>query len=149
MTSSDTTNPEFKGSDYEESEDYERLKRQIDRVGTTMQDGAWRTLGEISAITGDPEASISRQLRYLREERNGGWDVQKRVRGSREGGLWEYRIVKPTRYKQTTAHNSVPKQKPRLTKTNAAEWLADLMDLVDKANAAGVSIGNGVYCLEQ
>lgn len=41
-------------------------------------------------VTGDPEASISAQLRHLRKHRFGGHDVQKRRRN--DGAQWEYRL---------------------------------------------------------
>ena len=57
-----------------------------------MIDGEWRTLSEIEFITGDPQASISAQLRHLRKERFGGYLVELRSRGDRENGLFEYRL---------------------------------------------------------
>lgn len=86
--------PHFNGSDYSPAVDYERLSNQHERVKAAMVDGNWRTLGEISDLTGDPAASISAQLRHLRKERFGSWIVEKRSRGSRIVGLYEYRISK-------------------------------------------------------
>lgn len=59
-----------------------------------MMDHAWRTLDEISSLTGDPPASISAQLRHLRKERFGSHIVEKRRRGERETGLFEYRVFR-------------------------------------------------------
>lgn len=42
---------------------------------------------------GDPAASVSAQLRHLRKPRFGGFVVEKRPRGDRERGLWEYRLA--------------------------------------------------------
>jgi len=70
--------------------DCDRLCGQIKRVYELMRDGLWRSLAEIEAATGDPQASISAQLRHLRKYRFGGHDVQKRRRG--ESGTWEYRM---------------------------------------------------------
>jgi hypothetical protein len=40
----------------------------------------WLTLGELRALTGYGEASISAQLRHLRKMENGGYAVVKRHR---------------------------------------------------------------------
>jgi hypothetical protein len=53
-------------------------------------DGKWRTLADISAVTGDPEASVSARLRDLRKVKFGGLSVQRRYAG---GGLWQYRVL--------------------------------------------------------
>ena len=61
----------FNGAVYDPDYDDARLTKQIGRVYDCMKDGKWRTLQEISNITGDPVASISAQLRHLRKERFG------------------------------------------------------------------------------
>ena len=72
----------FNGADYQPARDDERLSRQIDRVFGCMKDGRPRTLGQIAAITGDPEASVSAQLRHLKKKKFaaefGNWDLGKR-----------------------------------------------------------------------
>jgi len=73
--------------------DDKRLKGQILRVYNCMKDSKWRTLREISDITGDGEASISAQLRHLRKDRFGGHTVNKQSRGERDNGLWEYQLI--------------------------------------------------------
>ena len=83
----------FNGPDYDPEFDDERLTKQLDRIFNLMKDGNWRTLSEISQITGDPPASISAQLRHLRKERFGSHTVLKRDRGDREHGLFEYRLI--------------------------------------------------------
>jgi hypothetical protein len=85
----------FDGPDYVPELDDARLSRQIDRVRDCMLDGLWRTLGEIEATTGDPQSSISAQLRHLRKSRFGSWVVEKRRRDSPERGLFEYRLSRP------------------------------------------------------
>ena len=87
--------PHFAGNDYRPGFDQERLTGQIRRVFDSMKDGRWRTLGEIAAVTGDPEASISAQLRHLRKPRFGQWIVEKQARGERAVGLYEYRLLPP------------------------------------------------------
>lgn len=87
----------FDGSDYVDSIDRKRLAGQILRVHDAMIDGRWRTVNEIHAITGDPHASISAQLRHLRKPKFGKYLVAKRPRGKREDGLYEYQVLKPER----------------------------------------------------
>lgn len=85
--------PRFNGSDYVPKYDDKRLTGQIERVYNVMKDGAWRTLSEIEQLTGDPQASISAQLRHLRKARFGSHTIDKRPRGERERGLFEYKLT--------------------------------------------------------
>jgi len=85
----------FHGSDYEPDLDQARLASQHVRIRTLMLDGEWRTLRQIEAITGDPPASISAQLRFLRRPRFGSYRVDKRRCGDPRHGLYEYRLVPP------------------------------------------------------
>lgn len=86
-------NIQFNGSDYDPQYDQNRLTNQLQRVFDCMKDSKWRTLDEISIVTKDPHASISAQLRHLRKERFGKHIVEKRYRGDREQGLWEYKLI--------------------------------------------------------
>ena len=81
---------DFDGETYERGRDQVRLNGQQLRVWRVVRDGRWRTLGDISEATGDPEASISARLRDLRKARFGRHTVERRHVG---GGLWEYRVV--------------------------------------------------------
>lgn len=83
----------FNGSDYCPALDDRRLRGQIKRIYYLMKDGRFRTLGEIGRLTGDPQASISAQLRHLRKKRFGENQVNKRPRGERENGLFEYQLI--------------------------------------------------------
>lgn len=83
----------FDGSDYDHDIDSPRLTDQHLRVRELMKDHVWRTLREISEGTGDPEASVSAQLRHLRKPRFGSWVVEKRPRSDRKNGLFEYRLM--------------------------------------------------------
>lgn len=85
----------FNGSDYEPAWDDERLGNQHERIKRLMSDARWRALKEISEVTGDPPSSVSAQLRHLRKERFGSYIVEKRIRGEREKGLYEYRVLDP------------------------------------------------------
>ena len=69
--------------------DDHRLAGQILRIVSCMADGRWRSLADIEAITGDPAASISAQLRHLRKRRFGGHTVNKEYLGE---GLWVYQL---------------------------------------------------------
>lgn len=77
-----TLEPEF---------DRPRLARQLEQVLGVMLDGTWRTLAELSSVTGAPEASVSARLREIRAL---GHVVERRRRGLPSGGLHEYRIAR-------------------------------------------------------
>ncbi len=70
--------------------DCDRLCGQILRVYDAMYGGQWLTLAEIHNITGDPEASISAQIRHLRKYRFGAHQIDKRRRN--DGNQWEYKL---------------------------------------------------------
>jgi len=77
----------FNGDDYQPDRDDVRMSGQLERVFNCMKDGQWRTLGKISEVTGDPEASISAQLRHLRKDRFGGHTIEKEYISN---GLYRY-----------------------------------------------------------
>ena len=80
----------FNGADYDHARDAARLTLQHERVLAVMQDHKPHTLSEIADITGDPEASVSAQLRHLRKPRFGGHQITKTHLGH---GLYEYLLV--------------------------------------------------------
>jgi len=80
----------FDGADYDRSRDDVRLTGQILRVWECVSDGGWRTLKEIAQVTGDPEASVSAQLRHLRKPRFGGYTVEREYITN---GLYKYRVI--------------------------------------------------------
>lgn len=82
----------FDGQCFDPALDQARLTGQILRIRDLMSDGTWRTLAEISRATGDPEASVSAQLRHLKKSRFGSHQIDKRRRGLETRGLWEYRL---------------------------------------------------------
>lgn len=86
----DPTTARFDGPDYVPALDQARLSGQIRRIYDLICDGRWRTLGEMEAATGDPQASISAQLRHLRKRRFGAHTIDRR---RRTPGTWEYRLV--------------------------------------------------------
>lgn len=86
-------NARFNGSDYEPELDDKRLQGQIKRIYELMKDGKFRSLAEIEMVTGDPQASISAQLRHLRKTRFGGFVVNRQRRGERKDGLFEYQLL--------------------------------------------------------
>lgn len=83
----------FDGPAYSPEHDQARLTGQILRVFEAMKDARWRTLDEIVSLTGDPHASVSAQLRHLRKPRFGAHTVERRHRGDKARGLYEYRVV--------------------------------------------------------
>ena len=84
----------FNGSNYIPKRDDIRLTGQLLRIWGVMKSGPWLTLSEIAKATGDPEASISAQLRHLRKPRFGSHTVKKMYLGE---GLYMYKlIVNPT-----------------------------------------------------
>lgn len=87
-------NPKFNGSDYNDARDGDRLKGQLLRVYQFMRGGGWHSLKDIADGTGDPEASISAQLRNLRKPRFGGHTIEKTYQGN---GLYIYRMIEPKR----------------------------------------------------
>jgi hypothetical protein len=85
----------FAGAFYDPASDNERLFGQLGRVFECMRDSVYRTLGEIAGETGDPQASISAQLRHLRKPWHGSYLVDVQARGERTKGLFEYRLRSP------------------------------------------------------
>lgn len=78
------------GETFSRGRDGTRLNAQAQDVFGLMQDGHWRTLAEISAITGHPEASVSARLRDLRKPHLGGFTVDRRHISK---GVWAYRVI--------------------------------------------------------
>lgn len=83
----------FDGAAYVEEFDYSRLKGQMLKIWELMKGGAWYTLQEISQHTNAPEASASAQLRNFRKDKFGGHTVERRRRGDRTSGLFEYKLI--------------------------------------------------------
>lgn len=83
----------FDGPVYSEEYDQKRLTGQIQRIFNLMKDRQWRTLSEIESATGDPQSSISAQLRHLRKDRFGAHIINRQPRGNRENGLFEYQLI--------------------------------------------------------
>ena len=80
----------FAGENYLPPRHEPRLTSQHQRLRSLMEGGEWRTLSEIAQQTGDPEASMSAQLRHLRKKRFGGHRVERRHEGN---GLYKYRVT--------------------------------------------------------
>ncbi len=88
----DLATASFDGVTYNPALDYRRLRSQLLRVAGCMSDGEWRSLRQISELTGDPEASVSARLRDLRKDKFGAHDVQTQRIGDPRAGHWVYRI---------------------------------------------------------
>ena len=85
--------PKIGGATYVPSLDRDRLGEQFLRVWDCMSDGLWRSLREISNITGDPEASVSARLRDVRKEWGEDAMQSRRVPGiDGRRGHWQYRL---------------------------------------------------------
>lgn len=80
----------FNGSDYKPERDDARLTSQLSRVFNCLVGGKWLPLHEIADRTGDPEASVSAQLRHLRKPKHGAHTVNKR---HVKNGLYEYQLI--------------------------------------------------------
>lgn len=63
--------------------DLDRMNTQASAVFNYMRHGQWRTLADIAANTGHPEASVSARLRDLKK-------IEKRYIAN---GLWQYRLA--------------------------------------------------------
>lgn len=89
--------PLFDGNTYEEEHDRARLQTQLQAVRSVMLQGGWFTISEIKSLIGGTATpqSISARLRDLRKQRFGGFEVQRRRRGSKDAGLFEYRLSDP------------------------------------------------------
>ena len=79
----------FDGSDYVHKRDGIRLTGQLERVFDVMKSGQWISLRELSDRARCPEASASAQMRNLRKERFGGFEVEKKYTHM---GLFLYRL---------------------------------------------------------
>lgn len=87
--------PLYDGPAYDPTLDKKSLIGQTKRVFDAMKDGKFRTLREIEDITGDPQSSISAQLRHLRKERFGSHTVnrQRRELLLSTRGIHEYQLI--------------------------------------------------------
>lgn len=80
----------FAGVSYEPVRDDARLTGQLLRIWEFVKSGGWYTLNQIANATGDPQASVSAQLRHLRKTRFGAHEVQ---RSHIANGLYHYRVI--------------------------------------------------------
>ena len=121
--------PHFNGPEYQPELDFTRLTGQIKRIYNLMEDRVWRTLGEIETGTGDPQSSISAQLRHLRKPRFGSHAVHKRRRGHGKQGLFEYSLHKKGCFCSLCGATNMPEKKPlpyeEIRNQTTEEWLAD------------------------
>lgn len=109
--------PRFDGPAYSPGDDDARLTEQHVRIRSLMLDGQWRSIRDIAAATGDPEASISAQLRHLRKLRFGAYIVEREPSGDRSRGLFRYRVLPP-------GSDSLqrPARRSRIGKLEAENW---------------------------
>lgn len=92
------------GPAYEHERDQAPLSIQFERIKRLMLDGKPRTLAEISAKTGDPQSSVSAQLRHARKPRFGSYRVERRIRLG-TSRLYEYWLLPPDLFSFTPRRN--------------------------------------------
>jgi hypothetical protein len=80
------------GITYDARIDGKRIGGQRESVLRLMLDHRWRTLAEIEAITGYPQASVSARLRDFRKAQYGFYTVNRRRRTE---GTREYQVLNP------------------------------------------------------
>lgn len=89
----DITAPRRDGETFDQERDGQRLNRQHRAVFDLMRDGKTRTLCQIAAATGYPEASISARLRDFRKPQFGSHTV---TRMHHLDGIWLYTLIEKT-----------------------------------------------------
>ena len=107
---------QFKGSNYIEQRDHDRLSDQKTKIFNLMEDGIFRTLDQISSQIKEPPASISAQLRHLRKPSFGSHIVNKKYRGD---GLFSYQLI-----------------------VNKQKTLLDILDLTNEPNIINDNFSN-------
>lgn len=80
----------FDGKTYNAERDKDRLKTQLFNVWRLMKDSRWRTLEQIAAKVGCPEASVSARLRDFRKSKFGSHTVERMYV---HRGLFKYRLI--------------------------------------------------------
>jgi len=93
----ETNAPVFYGAGYDAGRDNVRLTKSLQATYDVLKCQQWRTLAYISAATNKPEASVSANIRSLRNPKNGGYCIDRRHAGD---GLHKYRLdhAKPTNW---------------------------------------------------
>ena len=86
----DATELKHYGETYDAERDGPRLNKQMRAVFELMKDGHWRTLREISDVTGGSENGVSARLRELRRSEYGGHTVKCDYMRK---GLHRYRLI--------------------------------------------------------
>jgi hypothetical protein len=84
---------QFDGENYEYKHDHGRLRKHLEKIFSFMLDGTWRTLDEISSVTGCDPKSVGSRVRDLRKEKFGGHTVERQRRGDPKLGIYEYRLT--------------------------------------------------------
>lgn len=93
----------FKGAEYVPSEDASRLQTQHQRVRDFLLDitsrGMAATISEIaSSLHIENQESVGRQIRYLRQDKFGGYRVESAKR--KGSGATEWRVYPPAEPRQ-------------------------------------------------
>lgn len=120
--------PYFDGEFYKHRDDYLRLATQLNRVLAYMCDGRWHTVAEIADFLREPEASIQAQLRNLRKQSNGGYDVKIKY----EGRLGSYRIPKVDGKLKQLDFKKISNAEQALMKLSKADLVTKVLRLKKK-----------------
>ncbi len=80
----------FDGPTYDPALDEVRLKGQIQDVFGFLSRWDWCSVGEIALATGHPHNSISAQIRNLRKEKHGAWEIERRREGT---GFFQFHLT--------------------------------------------------------
>lgn len=104
----------FRGETYTPRHDFKRLRGVMLKVISLMADGKWRTLKEISEVSGGSEASVSARLRDLRRPEYGSNIVDRYHTATRGTFQYRVRVTDPTFLTHLTgrAPSQIPSQSP-------------------------------------
>lgn len=117
--------PEEFGPLFDPSQDGPRLQRAMALVRDYCLGSHWRTLKQIEAATGVPQASASAHLRHLTRPEWGGYIKERRTADPEHGrGLFEYRLQPGTEEYQP--HAPKPATRLRILTARAQEALTEL-----------------------
>ena len=101
----------FDGADYDHDRDSERLGTQLERIKEAVIGKGFFTLLQISQMTGDPESSISAQLRNLRKPRFGGYKVERK---HLDEGVYVYSVIEYSKEERQEKKKKEEEEKERL-----------------------------------
>lgn len=90
------------GATFQESLDGERVRTQMQVIRDFMLSHDFVTLSEIEHCLKYPSASISAQLRHLKKDKFGGYELEKKRLSINNAGTWLYKLTSREPNKQET-----------------------------------------------